>query len=119
MLLFLLLILPAIIHAADTNLRGFPPKEAEQEKEWEDKERAVPQPDKIQDYIRHMSEKPHHAGSPGSKAVAAYLLGLLRGWGLDASIEEFEALLPTPTQRKLELLAPTRFTAKLQEPAVS
>jgi len=50
--------------------------------------------------------------------VAEYLLGLVRGWGFDASIEEFEALLPTPTVRKLELIAPVRFEAKLQEPTV-
>src|SRR5262249_10104244 len=62
---------------------------------------------------------PHHAGSPASKAIAEYLLNLLRGWGLDASIEEFEALLPTPTKRKLDLVTPVQYSATLEEPIVS
>lgn len=66
-----------------------------------------------------MSAHPHDAGSPGSKAVAEYLLGLLREWGLDASIEEFEALLPNPVSRSLELISPVKFQARLQEPPVA
>ncbi len=118
MIFFLLLLFPALIHAADLPIRGFPSKELAQERQWEEKARAVPQPARIEEYIRSISKEPHHAGSPGSKAVAESLLSLLKGWGLDASIEEFEALLPTPTTRKLELILPSRFEAKLQEPAV-
>ena len=70
-------------------------------------------------YIERMSRDPHLAGTPQSKAVAAYLVGLLREWGLDARIEEFEALLPTPVARRLELVGgPKPFRAKLQEPPV-
>ena len=42
----------------------------------------------------------------------------MRAWGFDAWIEEFEALMPTPTTRKLELIAPVRFEAKLAEPPI-
>jgi N-acetylated-alpha-linked acidic dipeptidase len=115
----LLLLVPSLIQAADGSLRGFPATEAQQEREWESKARAIPQPDRIREYIQRISGKPHHAGSPGSKAIAEYVLGLLRGWGLDASIEEFESLLPTPTVRKLEMTAPVPFEAKLAEPAVA
>ena len=66
------LLVPALIYAADSSLRGFPPKEAQQEREWEAKARAIPQPDRIREYIQRMSERPHHAGSPGSKAIAEY-----------------------------------------------
>src|SRR5438128_11648522 len=93
-----LFLLPALLYPADTSLRGFPAKDVPQQKIWEAKAREIPQPDRIREYIRRISERPHHAGSPGSKAVAEYLLELLRGWGLDASIEEFEALMPTPTK---------------------
>ena len=63
-----------------------------------------------------MSAEPHIAGSPASKAVAEYTAGLFREWGLDVQIEEFEALLPYPKSRLLEMTAPVKFTAKLQEP---
>ena len=65
-----------------------------------------------------MTEEPHHAGSPGSKKVAEYVLSKFREWGLEAQIEEFEALLPTPNDRTLELIEPQQFTARLKEPAI-
>ncbi len=69
--------------------------------------------------MERMSEKPHHAGSPGSKAVADYAFGQLKEWGLEARIESFEALLPYPTVRVLEMTAPTRYRALLKEPAIA
>ena len=47
------------------------------------------------------------------------MLGLFKEWGLDAHIEEFEALIPTPTVREVEVLGPKRFVAKLKEPVVA
>jgi len=86
---------------------------------WEGKLRQIPQSTNIREYVRAMSEEPHHAGSPASKRVAEYVLAKFREWGLEAQIEEFEALLPTPRQRSLELLAPEKFTAALKETAIS
>ena len=40
-------------------------------------------------YMERMAAKPHHAGSPGSKAVADYLAAQLTEWGLDTRIETF------------------------------
>ena len=111
-----LLLIPLLIYAAD--IRGFPRTQLEQQQRWESKAREIPKPDRIREHIRRLSEKPHHAGSPASKETAEYLLGLLRSWGLDASIEEFEALLPTPTTRRLELVSPTQFKAALEEPII-
>ena len=86
---------------------------------WEEKFRQIPQPDNIKQYMQVMSEEPHHAGSPASKRVAEYVLARFREWGLEAQIEEFEALLPTPKERSLELLEPEKFTAALKEPAIA
>lgn len=69
--------------------------------------------------MKHISAHAHLAGTPASKAVAEYAAGLLKEWGLDTRIEEFEALLPTPNARSLELLGPKHFVAKLSEPAIS
>ena len=66
-----------------------------------------------------MSAKPHHAGSPGSKAVADYATAILKEWGLDAKQETFEALLPYPTVRMLEMTAPNHYKAKLVETAIT
>ena len=91
----LLLFLSTLPGAADNAIRGFPAESLESERAWEQKARAVPEPERIREYIRRISDEPHHAGSPASKAIAEYLAGLLRGWGYETSIEEFEALLPT------------------------
>ena len=37
-------------------------------------------------------------------------------FGFDAQIETFYVLFPTPKERLVEMLEPTKFTAKLQEP---
>ena len=65
-----------------------------------------------------MSARPHHVGSPYDKDNAEWLLAQLKSYGLDAKIEQFEALFPTPKSRKLELLGPEKFEATLDEPVV-
>src|SRR5689334_17469042 len=47
------------------------------------------------------------------------MLAKFKEWGLDASIESFDVLFPTPKVRVLELVEPVKFTAKLQEPALA
>ena len=107
----------ALLHAQNP-IRGFPPEEAAAQRDREAKARAIPQAERIRTYLERMSASPHHAGSPGSKAVAEYSQALMKEWGLDSKIEVFEALLPYPTSRVLEMTAPTSFRAKLQEPAI-
>ena len=100
-------------------IRGFTPGELPQERKWEEQARRIPEPARVGSYMKQMSAKPHLAGTPGSKAVADYALGLMKQWGLDAHLEEYEALLPTPKTRLLEMVAPRAFRAKLVEPAIA
>ena len=65
-----------------------------------------------------MTARPHHAGSPYGKDNAEWLLARFREWGWDAEIESFDVLMPTPKERAVELIAPTRFVARLEEPAL-
>jgi N-acetylated-alpha-linked acidic dipeptidase len=69
-------------------------------------------------YMGRIASKPHQAGSPASKAVADYLAAQLKDWGLDVRTEEFEALMPYPTSRVLEMTAPVKFRAELKEPSI-
>jgi N-acetylated-alpha-linked acidic dipeptidase len=90
---------------------------------WEEKFRAIPSPQNQRDYMQRLSARPHHVGSPYDKDNAEWIAAKLKSWGLDARIETFDVLFPTPTaspnDRLVEMVAPTRFTAKLQEPAVA
>ena len=66
-----------------------------------------------------MAKVPHHAGSAADASVAEYALGLFKEFGLDAHIENFEALIPYPTSRELEMVGPVKFRASLKEPAIA
>jgi N-acetylated-alpha-linked acidic dipeptidase len=99
-------------------LGGFSGETSAAERNWEAKFRAIPDPANLRAYMQHLSARPHHVGSPYDKANAEWLLARFEEWGLDAHIETFDVLFPTPKERQLELVAPTHFTAKLQEPTV-
>jgi N-acetylated-alpha-linked acidic dipeptidase len=111
----LFLTFPAFCQAP---IRGFGNDQWKSEHEREDKATAIPQRERMKIYMERMASKPHHAGSAGSRAVAEYALGLFKEWGFDAQIEAFEALLPYPTLRSLEMTEPVRFRALLKESAV-
>ena len=69
--------------------------------------------------MRRLSARPHHVGSPYDKDNAEWILAHFKEWGLDAHIETFDVLFPTPKVRVLEMVEPTKFTAKLEEPALA
>src|SRR3989442_174982 len=86
---------------------------------WAERFRALPQPANIKSYMQRLSARPHHVGSPYDKNNAEWILSKFKEWGWDAEIERFEVLFPTPIERRLELVEPTRFTAKLEEPTIA
>jgi N-acetylated-alpha-linked acidic dipeptidase len=115
----LLLAAPLALHpAADDLLRGFDPASQAQEITWEQKARTIPDAAHIGAFIKRYSSQPHLAGTPQSKQTAEGILAQLREYGLDAQIEKFEALLPTPKTRVLEMTAPVKLRLKLEEPPV-
>jgi N-acetylated-alpha-linked acidic dipeptidase len=99
-------------------LQGFSSNAARAQREWEGKFRSIPSPDNLRDYMKRLSARPHHVGSPYDKENAEWILSRFKEWGWDAHIENFEVLFPTPKQRLVELVEPTKFTAKLEEPTV-
>ncbi len=99
-------------------LRGFDAASQAQEARWERQARSIPDAARIGEFIRRYSKRPHLAGTAQSKETAEAILAELRGFGLDAHIERFEALLPTPRVRTLEITAPVRQHLRLEEPAI-
>src|SRR5215475_6266960 len=116
----LTLLLPSTLFGADTaQLTGFSPSSSNAQRDWEQKFRAIPNPDNLREYMKRLSARPHHVGSPYDKENAEWILARFKEWGLDAHIETFNVLFPTPKVRVLEMLEPTKFTAKLEEPALA
>ena len=99
-------------------IRGFTSDSAKAQRELEAKMASIPRAANVREYIRVMSEEPHHTGSKAGLEVAQYVLDKFKTWGLEAEFHKFEGLMPTPRERHLELLAPESYVAKLEEPAL-
>lgn len=89
------------------------------EKNWEEQFRSLPQAERLKEYMRRLSAEPHHIGSAAGKRNAEWMRDQLKAWGLDAKLEEFDVLFPTPKERMLELISPEKYTARLKEPALA
>jgi len=114
--------------ADESPLYGFSADSSHVERQWEEKLRAVPSPDKMRDYMQHLSARPHNVGSPYDKENADWLVARFKEFGFDTHIESYEVLFPTPKNRRLELLeckgestagCTVKFAAKLEEPTLA
>jgi N-acetylated-alpha-linked acidic dipeptidase len=97
---------------------GYSAQSAVLQGQWERKFKDGISAANIRENMRRLSARPHHVGSPYDKDNAEWILSKFKEWGFDAKIETFDVLFPTPKIRVLEMLQPTRFRAKLQEPPV-
>ncbi len=113
------LALPALTQERQMSLDGYSADSARNEIQWEQKFRAMPSADNMREAMRRLTLHPHHVGSPYDKDNAEWLLAQFKQYGWDAHIESFNVLFPTPKERAVELVEPTKFAAKLQEPPVS
>ncbi len=104
---------------SEPGLAGFSDAAARVEREWEAKFRAIPDPARLREDVQRLSARPHAVGSPYDKDNAEWILAKFKEWGLEAKIETFEVLFPTPDERRLEMTAPTKFVATLKEPPVA
>ena len=105
-------------HPASSQLLGYSSQNSQQQKDWEKKFRDGIVPDNIRENMRRLSARPHNVGSTYEKDNAEWILSKFKEYGFDARIETFSVLFPTPKERVVELLEPTKFVAKLQEPAL-
>jgi N-acetylated-alpha-linked acidic dipeptidase len=114
------LLLAPIVQAAaeDPPVRSAPSAAAQVARDREARFKAVPSPDNMRESMRRLSAHPHHVGSPYDKDNAEWILARFEEWGLDARMETFEVLFPTPKERLVEMIEPTRFRARLEEPAL-
>src|SRR5947209_4529802 len=120
-LVLLLAVLPiATIRAAEGHgLFGYQSQSALAEQDWETRFRAIPDSSLQREYMQRLAARPHHVGSPYDKENAEWILAKFKEWGLDAHIETFQVLFPTPKERIVEMVAPTQFRAKLEETALT
>ena len=109
---------PIFAQSNSEAIRGFTAEGAKAQRALEAKMTAVPRAENVREYVRVMSEEPHHTGSKAGEDVAHYVLNKFKSWGLDAEFHKFEGLMPTPRERHLKLLEPESYVATLKEPAI-
>ncbi|MGC2273074.1 MAG: PA domain-containing protein, partial [Candidatus Sulfotelmatobacter sp.] len=101
-----------------SRLAGYSARSSETERGWEKKLQDGIVPENLRQNMQLLSARPHHVGSPYDKENAEWILSKFKEWGFDAHIETFTVLFPTPKERIVEMIEPTKFRAKLQEPPV-
>src|SRR5437773_7868783 len=97
---------------------GFDREGSERERSLEKQLDSLLKKDNLREWMKRLSARPHHLGSPYGKDNADFIAGLFRSWGYETEIERFDVLFPTPKTRLLEMTSPEKFTAKLEEPAL-
>src|SRR5258708_174770 len=102
----------------DRPLLGFDRATTATERALEARFDATLRADDLRAWLKRLSARPHHLGSPYGKENAEFIASQFRAWGFDTQIEEFSVLFPTPRTRVVELIAPQKFTAALAEPAI-
>ncbi len=112
---------PAVESAPENppGMLGFSPGAVEEQRRLESKLDASLDPAQIGDWIRRLSSRPHHPGSPKGRENAQFMVSLFRSWGYESWLDEYRILFPTPKLRLLEMLEPEPFRARLIEPALA
>ena len=113
--IFLLLVTASLSQAQ--KIQGFSESNAKSQLEYEKQFDSYLNPISQDTWMKFMSSRPHHVGSPHGKANADYMVNLFKSWGYQAQIEEFHVLFPTPKFRLVELLGTKPYKLKLEEVA--
>jgi N-acetylated-alpha-linked acidic dipeptidase len=117
--LFLAVLTTRLAAQQDPTIHGFPRALQDSQRRHEALARGVPSRDTLRALVRLYSAVPHEAGTERSHHVAELILARYRAMGFDARIERFEALMPRPVIRRLDLVGPGRYVAVLREPALA
>src|SRR6202000_1749095 len=80
-------------------LRGFSAEASRTERDWETKFREMPSPANLRADMERLSARPHHLGSAYDKDNAEWILAKFKEYGLDAKIETYDVLFPSPKER--------------------
>lgn len=75
--------------------------------------------DNLRNWMKRLSARPHHVGSPYGKENAEFITAQFKAWGYETEIETFHVLFPTPKTRVLEMIAPVKFAPTLAEPPLN
>ena len=102
-----------------TSVLGFDAADAANQLALEARFDALLNRDNFDQWMKHLSARPHHTGSVWGKQNAEFMAELFTEWGYEVEIETYWVLYPTPKLRLLEMIEPQAFTARLEEPTLA
>ncbi len=103
---------------AQKTIQGFTLETGKTQFALEEKYDSYLKASNLDQWMKHLTARPHHLGSPMGKEYALWMRDQFRSWGYEAELETYKVLFPTPKVRTLEMIAPTKYKAKLAEPAM-
>ncbi len=112
-------LLPFASRAGDPPvITGFTPERSAAQRKLEGKFDAALEREELKHWMERLAARPHHIGSAYDRENAEFIASLFKSWGFETRIESFSVLFPVPLERRLELLSPVPYAAKLREPAL-
>ncbi|HEY4931931.1 MAG TPA: M28 family peptidase [Terriglobales bacterium] len=97
-------------------ITGFSPAHSADELKLETQFKAAISNERIRDYHRYFTSKPHPAGTKNDYEVAQYIAGEWKKQGLeDVIIRQYDVLGTRPVSTMLEMVAPKKYQAVLRE----
>jgi N-acetylated-alpha-linked acidic dipeptidase len=97
---------------------GFSPKGARQQREVEERFRAMPSAEEIRQYHRYFTAEPHPAASKRNNELADYIAETWKkqGWE-DVRVHQYDVLDSRPREVIVEMVSPVPYRAGLREDA--
>jgi N-acetylated-alpha-linked acidic dipeptidase len=97
---------------------GFSPKGARQQREVEERFRAMPSAEEIRQYHRYFTAEPHPAASKRNNELADYIAETWKkqGWE-DVRVHQYDVLDSRPREVVVEMVSPVPYRAGLREDA--
>jgi N-acetylated-alpha-linked acidic dipeptidase len=103
------------VAADEAPLPGFTPERSAAQLKLEEKFLALPNAARAEQNHKMLTHEPHVSGSEADRRVVEFLRSEYARAGLEAEVEEFQVLLPSPVKLQLELVAPTSWSGPTPE----
>ena len=114
-----LFFLASTLDGQESSMLGFSAESAAAQRQLEARLDEQMNPDNLREWMKRITAEPFFVGAPHNKENAEFVRDLShREWGYEAEIVEYRVLFPKPRIREVEMVAPERYRARLEEPVI-
>ena len=113
-----LFFLVSTLDGQESSMLGFSAESAAAQRQLEARLDEQMNPDNLREWMKRITAEPFFVGAPHNKENTEFVRDLFREWGYEAEIVEYRVLFPKPRIREVEMVAPERYRARLEEPVI-